>query len=176
MCSLAAQGLWMQLLCLMAESERPGYLLVNGLPPSCGDLGRILNVSWRTVHALCEELRRRGVSSLEEGVIFCRRMVKDAEASEIGRQSVEKRWKAKLQPNRAPNGEPNREPNTKKQKQNQKQRQKEDAERPPARARLRTRPPRSIGEQLDQIRRDWHLPTFLAQPLDDDDRDLVALQ
>jgi len=30
LCSFAARGVWMELLALMARSERPGYLLING--------------------------------------------------------------------------------------------------------------------------------------------------
>lgn len=81
-CNLAAQGLWMRMLCLMARATPKGELRIGGEPCSVTDLSRAVGESEETVAALLDELRRRGVySTTRAGVIFCRRMRKDAEIS-----------------------------------------------------------------------------------------------
>jgi hypothetical protein len=41
-CGLEAQGLWMRVLCLMAEAEPYGHLLVGGSIPSDRELSRMV--------------------------------------------------------------------------------------------------------------------------------------
>lgn len=78
-CSLAAQGLWMRMLCLMARATPKGELRIGGEPCSVTDLSRAVGESEETVAALLDELRRRGVFSVTRtGVMFSRRMRKDA--------------------------------------------------------------------------------------------------
>lgn len=82
LCSLAAQGLWMRMLCLMARATPKGELRVGGKPCSVQDLARSVSESDVTVQHLLKELEDRGVYSVTRvGVIFCRRMRKDAEIS-----------------------------------------------------------------------------------------------
>lgn len=82
MCSLAAQGLWMRMLCLMARASPKGELRVGGEPCSVSDLSRAVGESEGTVAGLLGELERRGVfSTTRAGVIFSRRLRKDAEIS-----------------------------------------------------------------------------------------------
>jgi hypothetical protein len=40
-CSISARGLWIDLLCLMHESEPAGYLLLNGRPVPISVLGNL---------------------------------------------------------------------------------------------------------------------------------------
>lgn len=81
-CSLAAQGLWMRMLCLMARATPKGELRIAGEPCTVTDLSRAVGESEEMVAALLDELLRRGVYSVTRtGVIFCRRMRKDAEIS-----------------------------------------------------------------------------------------------
>ena len=81
-CSLAAQGLWMRMLCVMARATPKGELRIAGEPCSVQDLAIYASASEETVAALLDELRRRGVfSTSRAGVIFSRRMRKDAEIS-----------------------------------------------------------------------------------------------
>lgn len=81
-CSLAAQGLWMRMLCTMARATPKGELRIGGEPCSNQDLAKLVSESDVTVDALLSELKRRGVFSVTRvGVIFSRRMRKDAEIS-----------------------------------------------------------------------------------------------
>lgn len=77
-CSLAAQGLWMQLICMMTQSERYGVLMLHGKPTDLGDLARLLRVKVRIVAPLMAELDRQGVYSIDpDGYVFSRRMVRE---------------------------------------------------------------------------------------------------
>lgn len=76
--SHAAKGLWLDMLCLMFESEHRGYLEVNGKAPSIAQLARMVNASEDEVARLLLELRVVGVfSESASNVIYSRRMVKD---------------------------------------------------------------------------------------------------
>lgn len=84
MCSLAARGLWLEMLAVMSEAEPRGHLLINGLSPSLSTLSTLLNTHHKTLKALLNELESYGVFSRDEnGVIYSRRMVRDeAKAAE----------------------------------------------------------------------------------------------
>lgn len=85
LCSLAAQGLWMRLLCLMHEAEPYGHLCVNHRPLHTRQLAQMLGVSERQVQRLMSELRESGVYSItESGTVFCRRLLRDRAASDLG--------------------------------------------------------------------------------------------
>ena len=60
-CSLAAQGLWMRLLCLAAQSRIYGVVLVAGRPPTAGEIARIVGDHHTRVAALIRELERNNV-------------------------------------------------------------------------------------------------------------------
>jgi hypothetical protein len=96
-CSLSAQGFWMRLLCLAAEAQPPGYVLINGRAPSAEELARICGTSTQVAGKLLGELERNGVSSrTEAGVIYNRRMVRDAGVSgkraEAGTKGARATW------------------------------------------------------------------------------------
>ncbi len=79
---LAAQGLWMNILCLMHQSPTYGYLLagdkVNHKVISKVDLARIIGTTIDEVSALIIELEQVGVFSKDDrGCLFSRRMVRD---------------------------------------------------------------------------------------------------
>jgi hypothetical protein len=109
MCSFAARGLWVDILGLMHEAEPYGHLLINGRPPSNGQLLSMLGGSSKEIATLIAELESAGVfSRTEEGIIFSRRMIRDKERSDIGREWIKKRWgdtepisENKKQPNRS---------------------------------------------------------------------------
>lgn len=86
-CSLAARGLWWEMICIMYESERRGYLLVRNRPPTPEELARNVGADAAEVRALLAELEHAGVYSIEDGVIFCRRMVRDAALSEKNKEN-----------------------------------------------------------------------------------------
>lgn len=78
LCSLAAQGLWMRLLCLAAKSNPTGFVAVAGRPCSSTDIARLSGVAEQEVESLLGELSRNGVFSRDaQGRIYCRRMVRD---------------------------------------------------------------------------------------------------
>ena len=80
--SLAARGLWMDMLCIMFDASRRGYLLANGKQMSSTMLAARVGVSDVEVTALIAELEDAGVfSRLKDGTIYNRRMVRDADIS-----------------------------------------------------------------------------------------------
>ena len=93
-CSLAARGLWMGLLCIAHDAEPRGSVLVNGRIPSAKKLADIIgSTTEREVVKLLVELEAEGVFSRNpDGTIYSRRMVRDAAASEAGREHITKRW------------------------------------------------------------------------------------
>jgi len=77
MCSLAARGLWMEMLCLAAKSDRPGFLLLNGRPLDPADLARLVGASEPETARLVGELEQWGVFSRDRhGCIFDRALVR----------------------------------------------------------------------------------------------------
>ncbi len=90
-CSVAARGLWMDMLCIAHECEPYGHLTVNGKAMTVAQIGRHTGLTPKACKELLDELEQAGVSSrTEEGVIFSRRMVRDEVAreqrAELGRQ------------------------------------------------------------------------------------------
>lgn len=88
MCSLAAQGLWMRLLCFMARSETYGHLVHRGRAPSLERISCIVRKPPREVEPLLRELEKAGVFDRDEnGIIFSRRMVADRRAFLIAQEN-----------------------------------------------------------------------------------------
>lgn len=88
MCSLAARGLWIDLICHMAKSPEHGVLLtMGGKPISDAQIPAVLGVDPETVASSLAELEsNRVLSRREDGAIFSRRMVRDH--AEYVRQSA----------------------------------------------------------------------------------------
>ena len=77
-CSISARGLWIEMMCIMHEGGVYGHLEVNGRPMTAAQLARLVGETEKTVKPLLDELEQAGVFSVnEQGVIFCRRMVRD---------------------------------------------------------------------------------------------------
>lgn len=77
--SLAAQGLWMRLLCVAAKADPYGYILVNGFPLDATGAARLAGVAEGEAQSLLQELERNGVFSRDrKGRMFSRRLVRDA--------------------------------------------------------------------------------------------------
>src|SRR5690606_7390963 len=82
MCSLAARGLWIEMLALMHEANPCGHLLVNGIAPNAQQLS-VLVGSPADVSDLIGELESVDVfSRTDSGVIYSRRMTRDEVKSE----------------------------------------------------------------------------------------------
>lgn len=125
MCSLAARGLWIDLMSYMHEGSPYGHLTIEGVSP---DLHAVVSLVGRPIgevrKAMAELEQRQVFSRTDGGVIFSRRMVRDKEKSEQGRESIERRWGApKREPNRLPTDQPNtKKPDTRGQKEESKSR------------------------------------------------------
>ncbi len=86
MVSRAARSLWIDLLGLMHESVRYGYLLVAGLKPSSSQLAAVLGDKERDLEKWIAELEAVAVfSRTDDGVIYSRRMVRDRAKQELDR-------------------------------------------------------------------------------------------
>lgn len=81
LCSLAAQGLWMRLLCIAAEAEPMGHVAVNGKPLTPPEMAEIVGKPLTEIEPLLAELKARGVCAVFRGRIISKRMVKDARKS-----------------------------------------------------------------------------------------------
>ena len=77
-CSFAARGLWIELMCVMHESDRYGVLAINDKPMSSKQIARSVGESHALIGKLLAELEESNVFSRDAaGCIFSRRMVKD---------------------------------------------------------------------------------------------------
>jgi hypothetical protein len=91
-CSIAARGLWHELLGIMHECTPYGHLTVDGRPASDAASARLCHVELREFKKLLAELEGAGVPSrTEAGILYSRRMVRDehirnvrAEAGKLG--------------------------------------------------------------------------------------------
>lgn len=87
MCSLAARGLWADLIALMHEAEPYGHLLINGKAPTSAQLANLVGCGGsKEVDRLLAELSDADVFSRNEaGTIYSRRMVRDREKEDRDR-------------------------------------------------------------------------------------------
>jgi hypothetical protein len=91
LCSLAAQGFWMRMLCIASAHDPIGYVAVAGRGLDETALARMTGCSGSEVTDLLGELDRNGVFSRDrQGRIFSRRMVKDARRAAIARKNGKK--------------------------------------------------------------------------------------
>lgn len=86
-CSLAARGLWIELMCL--AHKHGGYVRINGQCPALDDLAQVVRAKSKDVRVLLEELKAKGVCSIadEDGAVYSRRMVRDARRRQTNREN-----------------------------------------------------------------------------------------
>lgn len=78
MCSIAARGLWAEMLALMQEATPYGHLLVSGRVPTDAQLAVLAGMPADQLPELLGELEAADVfSRTRAGVIYSRRMVRD---------------------------------------------------------------------------------------------------
>jgi hypothetical protein len=83
LCSMAARGLWIDLMCLMHSSDRYGHLELAGKPMTVDQVARLLGEQPKDVKRWMAELADNGVfSTTTDGVVYSRRMVRDEEIRE----------------------------------------------------------------------------------------------
>lgn len=91
-CSLAARGLWIEMLAIAHEGDPVGHVTINGKPPTPKQVAAIVRSTEKEVTKLLRELEDAGVFSRSDaGAIYSRRMVRDAEISAAGAEYVSKR-------------------------------------------------------------------------------------
>lgn len=93
--SLAARAMWFEMLLLMQQSERPGYLVRHGKPFPIEALARCVGAGENEVKSLVNELENARVFSRENGIILCRKMVRDVKKAEKCAKEAEKQWQEK---------------------------------------------------------------------------------
>lgn len=87
MCSLAARGLWIELIGYMHEGEPYGFLTINGVPPSVEDIAALVGRPVAEIRKALKELSDRQVFSMSDDKIFSRRMVRDKAKAEKDREN-----------------------------------------------------------------------------------------
>lgn len=101
LCSLAARGLWIDMLGIMFKAEIRGTLTVNGKQINSKTLAKIIGGKKGDVDKYLKELENNDVfSRLEDGTVICRRMFNESgrkdEISrirrEVGKKGAEARW------------------------------------------------------------------------------------
>lgn len=83
--SRTARCLWLDLLCLMHDSPRRGYLLVSaGIPLTLEQIARFTGAPTEEVSRELRELVDSGVASItSDGIYYSRRMVRESEISHV---------------------------------------------------------------------------------------------
>lgn len=88
LCSFAAQGMWMRMLCIAAAHDPIGYVAVAGRALDETSLARMTGGLESEVRALVGELDRNGVFSRDRhGRVYSRRMVNDAKRAAIAKKN-----------------------------------------------------------------------------------------
>ena len=88
MCSIAARGLWLEMLAIAHEAEEYGYVTINGKAPTNLQLAKMVGEDESWVTQWVTELENSGVfSRTSEGVIYSRRMVRDYKKAEVSREN-----------------------------------------------------------------------------------------
>jgi hypothetical protein len=88
--SVAARGLWIDMLCMMFESPERGYLIhPSGNQVTDEQLARVAGLSKRDVRRFIDDLEAAGVFSKDlDGNIFSRRLVRDEQERSGSRERV----------------------------------------------------------------------------------------
>lgn len=90
-CGLAARGLWTEMLTIMHEATPRGYLVVQGVPLDQRALARFISAKLPDVRKAWDELQQKRVFSLtEDGIVYSRKMVRDAKRRESDRERQER--------------------------------------------------------------------------------------
>jgi hypothetical protein len=108
--SLAARGLWIDMLTLMYEATPYGHLIIGDQPVSDADLARLAGSTVEEIQALLVEiLSARVARRTRGGVIYSKRMIADDTKAKAGRkaklEAIEKA-KGNYPPSRVPSSPP----------------------------------------------------------------------
>ena len=88
MCSLAARGLWIEMIAVMHEAVPYGHLLVSGRSPTDAQLAVLAGAPSDQITDMLGELDAAGVfSRTREGVIYSRKMTRTAKKAAIAKKN-----------------------------------------------------------------------------------------
>lgn len=97
MCSIAARGLWLEMLCIMHQAEPYGYLIIAGKVPTDEQLSSIVRVPVEELQKLLLELSENEVfSKKKSGVIYSRKLARMVEKSRKSQENGAKGGNPKL--------------------------------------------------------------------------------
>jgi hypothetical protein len=83
-CSVAARGVWWDMVCYMHQGHPYGHLTINGRVTTDNQLSLMMGGDREVTMQCIRELEEAGVFSRDaSGVIFCRRMVRDEAARQM---------------------------------------------------------------------------------------------
>ena len=92
-CSLAAQGLWMRLLCIAAQGSPYGHVTINGEPPDMLTLAKLVRCKQASLTRLIAELERKGVAKRGAcGCLVSFRMESDGNLARTRASAANSRW------------------------------------------------------------------------------------
>lgn len=97
MCSLAARGLWADLLSYMHEGDQYGHLMIHGTKPSEQQIAALVGRPLAETRKALAELEATQVfSRTDDGTIYSRRMVRDHEKAATDRDNGKRGGNPKL--------------------------------------------------------------------------------
>jgi hypothetical protein len=99
-CSESARGVWIDLICLMFESDERGVLVSCGDAWTVDDAARALRGDFHVCLSSVQELLRCGVlRRRKDGAMYCSRMVREEELRQVRSESGRKGGLAKAKQN-----------------------------------------------------------------------------
>lgn len=99
MCSLAARGLWIDLISYAHEGEPYGHVTIDGKVPDLDDIAALVARPLKEVKAALAELEERNVFSRGgNGAIYSRRMVRDKAKADTDRKNGKSGGNPNLKP------------------------------------------------------------------------------
>jgi len=102
MCSYAAKGIWMDLICLAHNSEKYGFLIVNGRNLDEKSLKKVLKLTKKGLKPFSELVKNGVIGIAEDGSYYSRRLLKEKrladEARKFGMLGGNPRLKGRVNP------------------------------------------------------------------------------
>lgn len=110
-CSLAARGLWIEILAILHVARPYGHLVSpTGTPYTPRELARAVGATLGEVTRLTAELLKWGVASrTDDGTIYCRRMVREQRDRDADAERKRRERSDGQEPDRPPDNDPDRE-------------------------------------------------------------------
>jgi len=85
---MTAQGVLINMICLMHQSKKYGYLLINGSKPDHKTIIKLLRTHHKTFISSVNQLLLCGaLKQTKEGIYYCERMVKDEHIRQVRRKA-----------------------------------------------------------------------------------------